>query len=69
MAGRVTTLFQRALTTTVNDVEHIEANSYTGIGIVKVFFQPGVDVAVANAQVTAIAQTVCSRCRPARRRR
>jgi hypothetical protein len=43
MAGRVTTVFQRALTTTVNDIEHIEANSYPGIGIVKVFFQPGVE--------------------------
>jgi multidrug efflux pump subunit AcrB len=58
MSGRISTLFQRALTTTVNDIEHIEANSYPGIGIVKVFFQPGVDIAVANAQVTAIAQTV-----------
>ncbi|HYS13313.1 MAG TPA: efflux RND transporter permease subunit, partial [Burkholderiaceae bacterium] len=58
MAGRISTLFQRALTTTVNDIEHIEANSYAGIGIVKVFFQPGVNVAVANAQVTAIAQVV-----------
>jgi CzcA family heavy metal efflux pump len=58
MAGRITTLFQRSLTTTVNDIEHIEANSYAGTGIVKIFFQPGVDIAVANAQVTAISQTV-----------
>ncbi|PTR13646.1 CzcA family heavy metal efflux pump [Nitrosospira sp. Nsp2] len=58
MAGRITTLFQRSLTTTVNDIEHIEANSYAGTGIIKVFFQPGVDIAVANAQVTAISQTV-----------
>lgn len=58
MAGRITTLFQRSLTTTVNDIEHIEANSYVGSGIVKIFFQPGVDIAVANAQVTAISQTV-----------
>ena len=50
--------FQRSLTTTVNDIEHIEANSYTGSGIIKVFFQPGVYIAVANAQVTAISQTV-----------
>src|ERR1700732_2445185 len=54
MAGRITTLFQRALTTTVNDIEHIEANSYAGIGIVKIYFHPGVSVATANAQVTAI---------------
>ena len=57
MSGRVSTLFQRSLTTTVNDIEHIEANTFPGISIVKIFFQPGVDIAVANAQVTAIAQS------------
>lgn len=64
MAGRISTLFQRSLTTTVNDIEHIEATSYAGIGIVKVFFQPGVNVAVANAQVTAIAQVVVRQMPP-----
>jgi multidrug efflux pump subunit AcrB len=39
MSGRIALPFQRALTTTVNDIEHIEANSYTGIAIIKVFFQ------------------------------
>lgn len=58
MAGRITTSFQRVLTTTVNDIEHIEANSYAGFGIVKIFFQPGVDIATANAQVTAVSQTM-----------
>jgi len=58
MAGRMVTQFERALTTTVNDIEHIEANSYTGAGIVKVFFQPGADIRIANSQVTAIAQTL-----------
>lgn len=38
MAGRISTLYQRALTTTVNDIEHIEATAYAGIGIVKIFF-------------------------------
>jgi CzcA family heavy metal efflux pump len=57
MAGRITTLYERVLTTTVNDIEHIEANSYQGFGIVKIFFQPGVNVATANAQVTAVSQT------------
>src|SRR5579862_4152977 len=56
MAGRMVTQFQRALTTTVNDIEHIEATAYTGLGIVKVFFQPNVDIRIANAQVTAISQ-------------
>lgn len=58
MAGRMVTPFQRALTTTVNDIEHIEANSYNGVGIVKIFFQPTVDIRTANAQVTAISQTM-----------
>ncbi len=58
MSGRVMLQFQRALTTTVNDIEHIEGTSYTGIGIVKVFFQPGTDIRTANSQVTAISQTV-----------
>ena len=56
MSGRICSLFQRGITTTVNDIEHIEANSYTGICIVKIFFQPGVDISIANAQVTAAAQ-------------
>lgn len=58
MAGRISTQFQRALTTTVNDIERIEATSYPGIGIVKIYFQPGVNIAVANAQVSAISQVV-----------
>jgi len=58
MAGRITTLYERVLTTTVNDIEHIEANSYTGFAIVKIFFHPGVNIATANAQVTAVSQTV-----------
>lgn len=56
MAGRISTVFQRTLTSTVNDIEHIEANTYPGISIVKIFFQPGVNIAVANAQVTAVSQ-------------
>src|SRR4030081_2663920 len=58
MAGRIVTPFERTLTTTVNDVEHIEANSYTTFGIVKIFFHPSVNIATANAQVTAISQTI-----------
>ena len=64
MAGRMVTQFQRALTTTVNDIEHIEANSYTGVGIVKIFFQPGADIRTANAQVTAISQTLLRQMPP-----
>jgi len=58
MSGRIVTPFQRALTTTVNDIEHIAANSYNGFGIIKIFFQPNVDIRTANAQVTAISQTL-----------
>jgi CzcA family heavy metal efflux pump len=58
MSGRIVTPYQRALTTTVNDIEHIEASSYSGFGIVKIYFQPNVDIRLANAQVTAISQTV-----------
>src|SRR5258708_40020750 len=43
MAGRMTTQFQRALTTTVNDIEHIEATAYTGRSTTKVFLQPAGD--------------------------
>ncbi|HMI74693.1 MAG TPA: efflux RND transporter permease subunit [Steroidobacteraceae bacterium] len=64
MAGRVITPFERALTTTVNDIEHIEANSYTTFGIVKIFFHPSVNIATANAQVTAIAQTLLKQLPP-----
>jgi multidrug efflux pump subunit AcrB len=58
MAGRIITPFERALTTTVNDIEHFEANSYTTYGIVKIFFHPTVNIATANAQVTAISQSL-----------
>jgi len=64
MSGRVMLNFQRALTTTVNDIEHIEGTSYTGVGIVKIFFQPGTNISVANAQVTAISQTVLKQMPP-----
>src|SRR6266705_1933988 len=64
MAGRMTTPFQRALTTTVNDIDHIVANSYNGFGIIKIFFQPNVDIRTANAQVTAISQTLIKQMPP-----
>jgi multidrug efflux pump subunit AcrB len=64
MSGRIVTPYERALTTTVNDIEHIEASSYNGFGIVKIFFQPNVDIRTANAQVTAISQTVVKQMPP-----
>lgn len=56
LEGRISSPFQRILTTAVNDIEHIEASTYAGIGIVKIFFQPGANIATANAQVTAATQ-------------
>jgi len=64
MAGRIASPFERVLTTTVNDVEHIEAKSIGGFGIIKIFFQPTVNIATANAQVTAISQTLLKQLPP-----
>jgi multidrug efflux pump subunit AcrB len=64
MAGRVITPFERALTTTVNDIQHFEANSYNTFGIVKIFFHPTVNIATANAQVTAISQSLLKQMPP-----
>ena len=57
MANRIVVLSERSLTTTVNNIEHIESQSLNGIAVVKIFFQPKVNIASAVAQVTAIAQT------------
>ena len=64
MAGRVIYSYERSLSTTVNDIEHIESQSLPGMGIVKIFFQPGVDIRTANAQVTAVSQTVLKQMPP-----
>ncbi len=56
MSTRIVFNSERGVTTTVNDVEHIESQSLNGIGVIKIFFQPHVNVANAVAQVTAIAQ-------------
>lgn len=65
MSGRIVMPYQRVLTTTVNDIEHIEGSSYTGVGIVKIFFQPSADIRMANAQVTAVSQTMLRQLPPA----
>jgi multidrug efflux pump subunit AcrB len=57
MGNRITSVTERALTTLVDDIEHIESQSLNGIAVVKVFFQPHADVTKAIAQVTAISQT------------
>jgi multidrug efflux pump subunit AcrB len=58
MERRFTTISERSMTTTVNDIEHIESQSVSGISIIKVFFQPGAKIEAAVAQITAINQTI-----------
>ncbi|MGF7149271.1 CzcA family heavy metal efflux pump [Sphingomonas zeicaulis] len=64
MGARIITPYERVLTTTVNDVEHIESTSLQGVGIVKIYFQPGVDIRTATAQVTSISQTILRQMPP-----
>jgi CzcA family heavy metal efflux pump len=64
MAGRVIYYYERQVTSSVNDIEHIESQSVNGLGIVKIFFQPGVDIRTATAQVTSISQTVLKQMPP-----
>ena len=64
MAGRIVAPYERALSTTVNDIEHIESQSLPGIGVVKIFFQPNVNINAAQAQVTSISQTILKQLPP-----
>ena len=64
MEKRITTPSERSLTTTVNDIEHIESQSLAGMGVIKVFFHPGTAVDAAVAQITAISQTVTRQMPP-----
>ena len=57
MEQRIVSTTERALTTTVNDIEHIESQSLNGIAVVKVFFHPTVKIDMAVAQITAVSQT------------
>jgi multidrug efflux pump subunit AcrB len=64
MSGRVIYYYERQLSSSVNDIEHLESQSLPGIGIVKIFFQPGVDIRTATAQVTSLSQTVLKQLPP-----
>jgi len=64
MSGRVIYYYERQLSSSVNDIEHIESQSLPGVGIVKIFFQPGVDIRMATAQVTSLSQTVLKQMPP-----
>ncbi len=56
--GRITTVYERVLTTTVDNIEHIESTTLNGRSIVKIFLQPTASLDTANAQVAAISQTM-----------
>jgi len=58
MESRILTVFERGMTTTVNDIEHIESQSYYGVSIVRVYFHPNVKIDLAMTQITAIANVV-----------
>src|SRR5580658_8238013 len=64
MAGRIIYYYERQLSLAVNDIDHIESQSLTGVGIVKIFFHPNVDIRTATAQVTSISQTVLKQMPP-----
>jgi multidrug efflux pump subunit AcrB len=64
MANRIVSIHERGMTTTVNDIEHIESQSLSGVAVIKVFFQPHVNIAQAVAQVTAISQVMLRQLPP-----
>ena len=63
-SNRITSVYERILTTVVNDIEHIESTSYNGIGVVKIYLQPNASVPVAMAQLTAASQAVLKQLPP-----
>src|ERR1700680_4556109 len=56
--GRITTVFERVLTTVVDNIEHIESTTVNGTAVVKIFLQPDASLDTANAQVTAASQAI-----------
>jgi multidrug efflux pump subunit AcrB len=64
MEGRFTTVYERVLTTTVDNIEHIESTTVNGTAIVKIYLQPNASIDRANAQVTAISQNILRQLPP-----
>ena len=64
MEGRLTTPYEKVLTTLVDNIEHTESTTYNGVSVVKVFLQPGASLDTANAQVTAASQFVLRQLPP-----
>ncbi len=64
MEGRLTSSYERVLTTVVDNIEHIESTSYNGLAVVKIFLQQGASLDTANAQVTAASQFILRQMPP-----
>src|SRR5256884_570846 len=64
MASRITTFSEYTISSAVNDVRSIESQTYPGVGVIKIYFQPNVNVEGALAQVTAVSQTILRRMPP-----
>lgn len=64
MAGRIVTFYERSLPNSVNEIEHIESQSIVNYGIIKIFFQPTVNINAALAQVNGMSQTVLKQMPP-----
>src|SRR5438105_7855818 len=58
MQDRITTVVERALTTTVNNIQHMESTSFRGTSVIKIYFQPGANPSAAEAEVTALCQEI-----------
>ncbi len=64
MSKRIVGICERAMSTTVNNIQHIESQSYSGVGVIKIYFQPTVQIDLAIAQVTALSQSVLRQMPP-----
>jgi len=64
MAGRIVSFYERAVSTSVNDIEHIESQSIPNYGVIKIFFQPSVNIQSAEAEVAGLSQTVLKQMPP-----
>jgi multidrug efflux pump subunit AcrB len=64
LEGRLTTVYEKVLTTTVDNIQHIESTTVNGLVVIKLFLQPGASIDRANAQVTAVSQTILRQLPP-----
>ena len=64
LSKRIVGICERALSTTVNNIQHIESQSYNGVGVIKVYFQPNVQIDLAIAQVTSLSQSILKQMPP-----